>query len=137
LGIERRFFFPRHYWVLQTGVRASFVDLPVDGGFGDNQLVLSNFGFFGIYAAGGYRRLLGDKYDGSILLGATYQTTGDSYRAIQSATLEVRRQLTDSIHLGVKLDEVLTAYRLNADLVVSGQGHTLSIRPSVVIDWSL
>jgi hypothetical protein len=135
VGVEKRIFYPRHYFALQTGVRATFLDLPIDDGYDDNLLQFSEFGFFGLYGSVAYHRLLGRYYEGALLLGAAYQHTGDSYRATQYASIEVRRQITDYIHVGLKLDEVLAAYRFNAELL-TGQAHMLTFRPTLFVDWS-
>ena len=119
-------------------MRATFIDLPIDSGFGDpsDPLAFTNFGFFGFYLAVGYHPLLGRDFDGSVSIGGSYQNSGDSYRATQFASIEVRRRVLDFIHVGVKLDEVLAAYRFNSDLILTGQAHMLTLRPGFFLDWS-
>jgi hypothetical protein len=141
VGVERRFFFPKHYFVLQTGVLASFVDMPTDSGnpgpSGNDLFQYSDLGYFGLYGAVGVRRLFGESFDCLVLLGTSYQNSGDSYRATQYARIEARRQLTDFIHVGIKLDEFLAAYRFNENSnVLIGQGHSLTWRPALFVDWS-
>lgn len=136
IGIERRFFYPRHYWSLETGVRATFVDMPIyDYNADDGRLAFSNFGFFGPYGSIAYHRLFGEVYDGALLIGAAYQSSGDSQRATQYASIEARRQITEYFHVGLRVEEIVAAYQFNST-DVTGSAHSLSFQPAIFVDWS-
>ena len=99
----------------------------------------SNIGFFGFNIAAGCTWLVGDEYDVSFVLGGAYENSGDSYRATQTAALELRRRVAEDWHVGLRFDEILTAYRFNSadpNALLTGQGHVLTWRPGAFVEWS-
>jgi hypothetical protein len=136
VGVERRFFKPRHYFMVQGGVRVSYIDIPVLALTSQlDHLVFNAFGFFGPYAAIGARQLLGRDYDAGVILGGMFQYSGDSSRYSQYAAIEARRTVADWMHVGVRIDEIVSAYRFAADNL-EGSGHSLTLRPLLIIDMS-
>ncbi|MGK5085362.1 hypothetical protein WDW37_18910 [Bdellovibrionota bacterium FG-1] len=127
--MERRFFLPHQYFSVQLGVRISYIDLPIHpAGRRAETLSSDVFAFFGGWAVGGYHRLLGRSFEASVFFGAGAQFTGASGRYTQYGGLELKRQLSEGFGLGVRFDELLTAYRFN-ETNLAGSGHALNFMP--------
>ncbi len=133
LGIERRFFSTRSWFSAYAGVAVDYVETPIQGQNG--QLVSDSIGFFGARIEAGYHRLLGAHYELAFKLGGQYQHTGDSYRAVQLASIQAKRTVLEWLQVGLQLDELVATYRFGANTIV-GQAHSLVFRPMLVVELS-
>ena len=138
LGMEHRFFYPRHYFTIQAGVRAYFVDILTQGPQKSQNLTFSgsytNFGFFGIYALGGYHVLLGSMVEASLSMGGTAQTSGDSSRNSQLGILSIKDRLVDTFSLGVEIDQEYAGYNFRSSSI-AGDAHTWIMSPMVFTEF--
>lgn len=128
VGLERRVFEPHYFYSFRTGVRVSYIDLPVLRQ--DGNLDVHSFGFFGAYLAAAIHTQLGAGFSTGGQLGGMYQNTGDSYRLTQYTSVDLSHPVTESFSLGISLEEILSGLRMDSDDLV-GDGHSLDFRTLV------
>jgi hypothetical protein len=133
IGLERRIFEPKHLITVHAGLAVSIVALPALTPTGG--LAYDNFGFFGFYGLLGIERALFARITGSFEFGGMMQDTGDSFRATQLAELRLKKpMIEDRVNFGLSVAEELSAYRMGDD-TLSGQAHSLEIRPMVLLEF--
>lgn len=126
-GVERRYFWPKHYWTLLVGLRVSYLDTPMLKP-GKTQIEMTNLVFVGPSAIVGFHKDLSNKTLFSTRLGGVAQYTGSELRLVQLGELELKRTLNDSIALGLRFSETFSYFSYDSD-DLNGSARSLGVRP--------
>jgi hypothetical protein len=134
VAVERRYFWPRNWFALRGGLSFAYIDMPVQGQ--NNQLVFNAFGYFGPFVGAAFNQMLTNRLTAGVSVSLAFQHTGDSFRASEFLGVDLRYRLSEGVGLGARFQQSLVDYQFNAGTIV-GHGHSLGLRPSVFLDFSL
>lgn len=112
MGLQRRYFWPRHYFTLSGAIRISYLDIPDHNAPG--LLAINNFGFFGFSATGGWRHLIGRQAEAGISLGTVFQYSGDSSRTGGFLGIDYVKSINSNLFFGARTDIGYIYYKFEA-----------------------